>query len=130
MIEIYGNYKHDLTLERMCPLCKQEEDTTEHLLSCPAVEQNKITSDQIKNDDNPELWRQINELVSFNMEKREALKPGYRKYRQNKRKSLKRMKSKLTKQNKKEKTGDVLLTVQLNGKGGARKWKDTMDEGD
>ena len=111
MIEIYGNYKHDLTLERLCPLCKEEEDTTEHLLSCPAVEQNKISPAQLKNDDNPELWRQINELIAYNMEKREALEPGYRKYRQNKQKNIKRMKSKLTKQNKKDITGDVLLTA-------------------
>ena len=34
MIRIYGNYKGDLTLPRPCPLCKMEDDTTEHLVSC------------------------------------------------------------------------------------------------
>ena len=31
MLLIYGNYKADLTKQRLCPYCENEEDTAEHL---------------------------------------------------------------------------------------------------
>ena len=34
MQPIYANYKADIKMERMCPYCKAEEDTTEHLIEC------------------------------------------------------------------------------------------------
>ena len=76
MMEVYGNFKGNLYLERLCPLCQKEEDTTEHLITCDAINQNKITPAHLSNEDNIELWRQIIELVDFNMEKRAALVPG------------------------------------------------------
>ena len=81
MIELYGNFKANLTLERLCPLCKRHDDTTEHLITCKEINQNKINVAQLSNEDNPELWRQINELVSLNMEKRECIDPGKAKMR-------------------------------------------------
>ena len=34
MLPIYGNYKHDLSKPRPCPLCKLTDDTTEHMILC------------------------------------------------------------------------------------------------
>ena len=34
MQPIYGNYKGDITKQRLCQYCNEEDDTTEHLLSC------------------------------------------------------------------------------------------------
>jgi hypothetical protein len=93
MMEIYGNYKGNLTMERLCPLCKAEEDTTEHLLTCKEIGQDKINSTHITNEDNTELWRQINELVAFNMEKRAVVQSTKKQYRQKKQKSIKKTKN-------------------------------------
>ena len=34
MQPVYGNFKGDMLKPMMCPLCTQQEDTTEHLLQC------------------------------------------------------------------------------------------------
>ena len=104
MVELYGNYKNNLALERLCPLCCNEEDTTEHLFTCNEISQKKINATQLSNEDNPELWRQINELVSFNMLKREALEPGktrmrHRQKRQNSIKKKENLKNDQKKEN-------------------------------
>ena len=52
MMEVYGNFKGNLYLERLCPLCQKEEDTTEHLITCYAINQNKITPAHLSNEDN------------------------------------------------------------------------------
>ena len=38
MVNIYGNYKKDLSKKRFCPHCSNERDTTEHLIRCSAFE--------------------------------------------------------------------------------------------
>lgn len=73
MIRIYGNYKGDLTLPRPCPLCKMEDDTTEHLVSCQELGINGFTTNDLKEEENIELWKQINETINFNLEKRNIL---------------------------------------------------------
>ncbi len=72
MLPVYGNYKHDLSLRRLCVLCHQEDDTTEHLLTCNVLGVNNISPDHLKNDDNEQLWQQINEQISFNLENRHS----------------------------------------------------------
>ena len=69
MIQIYGNYHGDITLQRLCPHCEEEDDTTEHLLSCK-VFQSSLKYDHLKNECNGELWRQILEMVTFNLKHR------------------------------------------------------------
>ena len=73
MLPIYGNYKGNLSLSRLCPLCKEADDTTEHLVSCSKLDLNGFTPEELKDDTNIEMWRQINQLVSYNMEKRKIL---------------------------------------------------------
>ena len=76
MLPIYGNYKGNLTLSRPCPLCEEVNDTTEHLVSCSKLNVKGFTSEDLKDNSNIEKWRQINELVTHNMEKRRIL-AGY-----------------------------------------------------
>ena len=76
MLPIYGNYKGNLTLSRPCPLCEEVDDTTEHLVSCSKLNVKGFTSEDLKDNSNIEKWRQINELVTHNMEKRRIL-AGY-----------------------------------------------------
>ena len=64
---IYGNYKGDYELPRLCPHCRQVDDTTEHLLTCTYFGQTSLTEDDLKNDDNVELWRQVNERIATNL---------------------------------------------------------------
>ena len=70
MLPVYGNYKHDLSLPRPCPLCKREDDTTEHLILCGEVGNDNITLEDLSDQDNVELWSQINEVIKNNVEKR------------------------------------------------------------
>ena len=67
MQEIYGNYKGNYELPRICPHCEEEDDTTEHLITCPVFVPTNIDVDDLQDDGNVELWRQINELVAVNM---------------------------------------------------------------
>ena len=70
MTPIYGNFKGDVTKPQRCPYCNDEDDTTEHLLTCSVFQPNGFTIENLENDDNPELWRQLNEMVSFNLKNR------------------------------------------------------------
>ena len=70
MLPIYGNYKSNLAIPRLCPLCKETDDTTEHLVSCQELCVKGFTSDDLKDDANTEMWRQIIEVINYNMEKR------------------------------------------------------------
>ena len=72
MLPIYGNYKHDLSIPRPCPLCKLEDDTTEHMILCPEVENDGITPEHLKGQENSELWNRINEVIKHNVEKRKV----------------------------------------------------------
>ena len=67
MIPIYGNYKGDVTLPRLCSHCNQEEDTTEHLVSCEVFSNHLINPSHLRDEKNVERWRMINELVDSNM---------------------------------------------------------------
>ena len=69
MQPIYGNYKGDLTKERLCPYCQEEDDITEHLITCKVFE-TSITKELLVGSENVELWRQVAELVKFNIENR------------------------------------------------------------
>ena len=67
MIPIYGNYKGDLTLPRLCTWCEIEDDTTEHILTCSKMAVCNITPEHLQNDDNPDLWKVINTIVEANL---------------------------------------------------------------
>ena len=71
MREIYGNYKGNYTLGRTCPYCQEEDDTTEHLICCSAFGPSNFTKEDLCNDKNIELWKQINERVAANMKWRD-----------------------------------------------------------
>ena len=65
MIPIYGNYKSDINKERFC---QREDDVTEHLITCTEWGMSNFKPDDLSNDDNAELWRQINEMIQYNMD--------------------------------------------------------------
>ena len=69
MVVIYGNYHGDITLNRLCPHCESDDDSTEHLLDCPVLE-SSVTSQNICNDDNIQTWKQVLEIQRFNIEHR------------------------------------------------------------
>ena len=69
MIPIYGNYRGDLNMKRLCPHCLVNDDTTEHILNCE-VFQSTISSADIYNDNNIETWKQILEVTDFNLNHR------------------------------------------------------------
>lgn len=47
MVNIYGNYKSDIRKKRTCPHCKQNSDTTEHLVECPGIYEGGINGESI-----------------------------------------------------------------------------------
>ena len=67
MLPVYGNFKGDLTLRRLCKWCDEEDDTTEHFLTCKVMGTWNIKPEQLRNDDSPELWKQINNVVEANI---------------------------------------------------------------
>ena len=69
MQPVYGNYKGDISKPRLCQFCMEEDDTTEHLLSCKVLE-TSLCADHLSNEEDAELWIQINELVDFNLDHR------------------------------------------------------------
>ena len=70
MQPIYANYKADIKMERMCPYCTAEEDTTEHLIECNGLGTTILDKEDLKNTDNQQLWKMINERVNFNINNR------------------------------------------------------------
>ena len=74
MWEIYGNYKGNYKLSRLCPHCQKEDDTTEHLIMCPALGPTNFVVEHIEEEENVELWRQMVERIRTNMKWREEKK--------------------------------------------------------
>ena len=72
MQPVYQNFKGDIKLERHCPYCIQNEDSTEHLVECQGLGSTWLKSDDLKNTDDTQLWRQINERIHFNIENRNS----------------------------------------------------------
>ena len=75
MVQIYGNYKHNLALPRLCPYCNEVDDTTEHLVSCHVLGVGNICPQDFINDNNCEMWAQVLEVVRFNMNNRKITVP-------------------------------------------------------
>lgn len=69
MVPVYGNYHGDINMRRLCPYCEEEDDTSEHLLDCKILD-SVVTSDDVHNDNNIEIWKQILEVMTFNLEHR------------------------------------------------------------
>ena len=70
MIPIYGNYKGDLSKERLCPYCKKADDTTEHLIECNRLGSTIHQKEDLLNTNNAEGWIMINERIQFNLQNR------------------------------------------------------------
>ena len=70
MLPIYRNYKADLTLCKMCPYCLEVEDGTEHLVECKKLGRTMLKGEDIGNAENGQLWRQLNERITFNLQNR------------------------------------------------------------
>ena len=66
MVNIYGNYKGDLTKRRKCPHCQTEEDTTEHLVECRALTGEEIGKETLMST-NTAGWRDILKIVDMNL---------------------------------------------------------------
>ena len=71
MWEVYGNYKGNYKLPRVCPHCDLEEDTTEHLLMCSALGPSQFTTEDLEDESNVELWKQMVERINTNMKWRD-----------------------------------------------------------
>ena len=95
MQPIYANYKADIKMERMCPYCTAEEDTTEHLIECNGLGTTILDKEDLKNTDNQQLWKMINERVNFNINNRlnQQGKGGSRQGKQKERKNEKKQKN-------------------------------------
>ena len=70
MVDVYGNYKGDLSKNRKCPHCNEESDTTEHLIRCQiggekVVEETTLYSTEING------WKDILRAVDTNFLGRE-----------------------------------------------------------
>ncbi len=71
MQPVYGNFKGDMLMPIMCPLCLNVEDSTEHLLAC--AEGDVITASPknlLEEDKNIEQWRFVNRVIENNFERR------------------------------------------------------------
>ena len=69
MVVIYGNYHGDVTMKRTCEHCEEADDTTEHLIECPILH-SSLSSSLISQSCSTETWKQILEMVNFNMNHR------------------------------------------------------------
>lgn len=72
MIDIYGNYKGDITKEWMCIHCKEHLDTTEHLVQCPRVSlsEERGVSEGVLYDCNSDGWKDVVRVVETNLSSR------------------------------------------------------------
>ena len=70
MVNVYGNYKGDLSKKRKCPHCNKENDTTEHLIKCQVgggedVDEKTLYSTEVDG------WKDILRVVDINFLGRE-----------------------------------------------------------
>ena len=72
MQPVYANYKGDMLLPMMCPICNKYEDDTEHLLICEGDEKECFDEfrDLLLEDENIEVWKKIDRIITNNMERR------------------------------------------------------------
>ena len=70
MLPIYGNFKGDVTLPRLCPWCEEADDTTEHILTCKEFGVCKFEPSQLSCEDDIILWHQVNSVIKINMDAR------------------------------------------------------------
>ena len=69
MIAVYGNYHGDISMRRTCPHCEETDDTTEHLVECP-IFHSTLKPTLLNQMSNTETWKQILEIINFNMDHR------------------------------------------------------------
>ena len=70
MMDIHGNYKTDLTKKRLCPHCTQHKDTTEHLITCSAIESKDRWEETDLGLTDAENWKGLLDTVRRNIETR------------------------------------------------------------
>ena len=70
MAECRCNYKGMYGNEIMCPLCQEEEDTTEHLLQCKSNSK-RVPCTKLKGNHNE--WDEIINTVNENIDRRRKL---------------------------------------------------------
>ena len=70
MLPIYGNFKGDVTLPRLCPWCEEADDTTEHILTCKEFGVCKFEPSQLSCEDDIYLWQKVNSVIKINMDAR------------------------------------------------------------
>ena len=67
MMDIHGNYKTDLTKKRLCPHCTRHKDTTEHLITCSAVESKENWEEKDLGRTDAESWKGLLDTVRRNI---------------------------------------------------------------
>ena len=60
------NYKAKYKNDFMCPLCKKEEDTTEHVLTCEEMREHKYTKNDLYDTGDAAKWAKIIQLFQTN----------------------------------------------------------------
>ena len=71
MIEVKCKYKTNYANNKKCELCKEQEDTTEHLVECKMLTTDMITVNDIKTAN-----KDIVSTITKNIKQREQL--GYK----------------------------------------------------
>ena len=74
MLPVFANYKGDVSMDRTCAHCKMADDNTEHLVECRQLGDTILKREDICNDENPELWKLLNERIQYNLNTRTTLK--------------------------------------------------------
>ena len=74
MLPVSSNFKSDVNMDSWCSHCKRAEDTTEHLVECPALGETFLRKEDLKSSDNTKLWKVINERTKYNLENRKNAK--------------------------------------------------------
>ena len=67
MLPVFANYKGDVSMEKTCAHCKMADDNTEHLVECRQLGDTILKREDICNDENPELWKLLNERIQYNL---------------------------------------------------------------
>lgn len=67
MVDVYGNFKGDITKKRLCSHCKEHLDTTEHLVQCRKVSGAVVGGESVLRDPDSKEWKELLKVVRTNL---------------------------------------------------------------
>ena len=71
MVNVKMNYKGTNTEDKKCPICKESEDTTEHMFVCKSSW--RTTNHGLQECNSIEIWKELLDVVNVNMDIRNQL---------------------------------------------------------